>query len=164
VEPIWTFLSDPNNQQTLAWLGGGLVVVAGGLWAVIKFLFHRSSGSGTPPSQTISADGGGIAAGGNVAIDRRKGMSGIEVALLVAVALGGVLLAVAWLIPQDTPAILENTEAIRQTAVRHDPPHFHQVRRPRTEMATRIKVSLPSSYPYKQDLARFAGRALALPP
>ncbi len=33
-----------------------------------------------------------------------------------------------------------------------------------TEMVTRIKVSLPSSYPYKQDLARFAGRALALPP
>jgi hypothetical protein len=53
---------------------------------------------------------------------------------------------------------------LSQTAVRHDPPHFHQVRRPRTEMATRIKVSLPSSYPYKQDLARFAGRALALPP
>jgi hypothetical protein len=33
-----------------------------------------------------------------------------------------------------------------------------------TELVTRIKVSLPSSYPYKQSLARFAGRALALPP
>jgi len=33
-----------------------------------------------------------------------------------------------------------------------------------TEMVTRIKVSLPSSYPYKQSLVRFAGRALALPP
>jgi len=33
-----------------------------------------------------------------------------------------------------------------------------------TELATRIRVSLPSSYPYKQDLARFAGRAQALPP
>ncbi len=33
-----------------------------------------------------------------------------------------------------------------------------------TELVTRIKVSLPSSYPYKQDLARFTGRALALPP
>jgi hypothetical protein len=28
-----------------------------------------------------------------------------------------------------------------------------------TELVTRIKVSLPSSYPYKQSLARFAGRA-----
>jgi hypothetical protein len=33
-----------------------------------------------------------------------------------------------------------------------------------TELVTRIKISLPSSYPYKQSLARFAGRALALPP
>jgi hypothetical protein len=33
-----------------------------------------------------------------------------------------------------------------------------------TELVTRIKVSLPSSYPYKQSLARFAGRAQALPP
>jgi hypothetical protein len=33
-----------------------------------------------------------------------------------------------------------------------------------TEMITRIKVSLPSSYPYKQSLARFTGRAQALPP
>jgi hypothetical protein len=33
-----------------------------------------------------------------------------------------------------------------------------------TELVTRIKISLPSSYPYKQSLARFAGRAQALPP
>jgi hypothetical protein len=33
-----------------------------------------------------------------------------------------------------------------------------------TELVTRIKVSLPSSYPYKQSLARFADRAQALPP
>ena len=33
-----------------------------------------------------------------------------------------------------------------------------------TERVTRIKVSLPSTYPYKQDLARFAGRAQTLPP
>jgi Transposase DDE domain group 1 len=33
-----------------------------------------------------------------------------------------------------------------------------------TELVTRIKVSLPSSYPHKADLARLTGRALALPP
>ena len=33
-----------------------------------------------------------------------------------------------------------------------------------TELVTRIKVSLPSSYPHKESLARLAGRALALPP
>ncbi len=33
-----------------------------------------------------------------------------------------------------------------------------------TELVTRIKVSLPSSYPYKQSFARFVGRAQAMPP
>ncbi len=33
-----------------------------------------------------------------------------------------------------------------------------------TELVTRIKVSLPSNYPYKTSLVRFAGRARALPP
>ena len=33
-----------------------------------------------------------------------------------------------------------------------------------TELVTRIKVSLPSCYPYKESLARFAGRAVARPP
>jgi len=33
-----------------------------------------------------------------------------------------------------------------------------------TERITRIKVSLPSSYPYRASFARFAERALALPP
>jgi Transposase DDE domain group 1 len=33
-----------------------------------------------------------------------------------------------------------------------------------TEKITRIKVSLPTSYPYKESLARFTTRALALPP
>jgi hypothetical protein len=33
-----------------------------------------------------------------------------------------------------------------------------------TELVTRVKVSLPSSYPYKQSFARFADRALARPP
>ena len=65
METLWASLSDPDNQQTLAWLGGGLVVVAGGLWAVIKFKLSHSSGSSKP---SISADRGGIAAGRDVKI------------------------------------------------------------------------------------------------
>lgn len=69
METLWAFLSDPDNQATLASLGGGLVVVAGGLWAVVKFLFPRSSG-GKPTSQTISADRGGMAAGRDISITK----------------------------------------------------------------------------------------------
>lgn len=65
LQTLWAFLSDPDNQQTLAWLGGGLVVFAVGLWAVIKFFFARSPGSGTP---SIKADRGAIAAGRDVKI------------------------------------------------------------------------------------------------
>jgi hypothetical protein len=66
LETLWAFLSDLDNQATLAWLGGGVVAISCGIWAVIKFFFPRGSGSSTPPTQTISADRGGIAAGRDV--------------------------------------------------------------------------------------------------
>ena len=33
-----------------------------------------------------------------------------------------------------------------------------------TEMVTRIKVALPSAYPYRESLALLAARAIKLPP
>lgn len=69
MDSIWAFLSDPEVQRTLGWLGGGLVVGAGGLWAFIKFIFSRPTGSPTTPS--VSADRGGIAAGRDIQIDER---------------------------------------------------------------------------------------------
>ena len=71
METLWTFLSDPDNQQTLAWLGGGLVVAAGGLWAVVKVFLARRTTSAPSPSTTIKADRGGIAAGRDVKITGR---------------------------------------------------------------------------------------------
>jgi hypothetical protein len=41
----------------LGWLGGGLVIALGGLWAVVKFLLRKPQ---------ISADHGGIAAGRDI--------------------------------------------------------------------------------------------------
>lgn len=34
---FWAFLSDADNQATLAWLGGGTVVVIGGLWKAFSY-------------------------------------------------------------------------------------------------------------------------------
>lgn len=94
MDAIWAFLSEPGNQKTLGWLGGGLVVGAGGLWAVVTRLFPRSSSGGATPTTQITADRRGIAAGGNVTITNR-GPSGLQIVLLVALVAGVLLLAAA---------------------------------------------------------------------
>jgi tetratricopeptide (TPR) repeat protein len=38
---IWDFLRDDTNRTILSWLGGGVVVVAGGVWAVLKYLIPK---------------------------------------------------------------------------------------------------------------------------
>ena len=40
---IWDFLKDGSNQAVLSWIGGGIVVVAGGLWAAFKFFFPNEN-------------------------------------------------------------------------------------------------------------------------
>jgi TIR domain-containing protein len=66
----WGFLRDKRNQQVLGWLGGGLVVVATGLWAAFVYFFppgkslEAKSPEPTPPS--VQANCGGIAIGRDV--------------------------------------------------------------------------------------------------
>ncbi len=55
LQAIWEWLIEPQNQTTLAWLGGGAAAVAGGGWAVVKVLLRRD------PS--VTAKGGGVAVG-----------------------------------------------------------------------------------------------------
>jgi hypothetical protein len=67
---LWGFLRDKGNQQVLGWLGGGLVVVATGLWAAFVYFFpagkspEAKSPELTPPS--VQANCGGIAIGRDV--------------------------------------------------------------------------------------------------
>jgi hypothetical protein len=55
-------------------------------------------------------------------------------------------------------------------SVRHDPALSHQGRRlikvagRVTEMVTRIKIALPSAFPYQAGFANLAGRIAKLPP
>ena len=48
----------------ITWIGGGLVVVVGGVWAVVKFFAKKESGAGAALS--VRADRGGVAAGGSI--------------------------------------------------------------------------------------------------
>jgi hypothetical protein len=64
MQALWFFLSDPQVQATLSWLGGGLAALAAGCWAVLKYL--RKSGTGESGDTRTARTGQGIAAAGDV--------------------------------------------------------------------------------------------------
>jgi TIR domain-containing protein len=68
IDGLWGFLRDRRNQQVLGWLGGGLVVLATGLWAAFVYFLppvkEAKSPEPTPPS--VQANCGGIAIGRDV--------------------------------------------------------------------------------------------------
>jgi hypothetical protein len=33
VHAVWIFITNENNRAVLGWIGGGIVVIAGGIWA-----------------------------------------------------------------------------------------------------------------------------------
>lgn len=68
MDELWAFLSDPSNRATLSWIGGGIVVVASGVWTVLTF-FRRTKGDGRS-TDTVTADRGGIAAGRDAHVTR----------------------------------------------------------------------------------------------
>jgi hypothetical protein len=59
---VWTFLRKPGNRQLLAWLGGGAVVIAGGIWTVVIYLWPAHE---APAASAVCADQG-VVIGGNV--------------------------------------------------------------------------------------------------
>jgi hypothetical protein len=59
---LWSFLSTSKNQKTLSWISGGLVVVAGGAWAVFTYLWPHDTRSPEGP-KIVCAQPGAVAAG-----------------------------------------------------------------------------------------------------
>lgn len=57
---VWAFLRKPSNQRLLSWLGGGTVVIAGGIWAMVTYVWPAHE----PPTAVCANQG--IAIGGNV--------------------------------------------------------------------------------------------------
>ena len=91
MEALWTFLSDPDNQTTLTWLGGGLVVAAGGFWTVFKF-FQTKQPKATASAPTILADNGGIASGRDTIIQTNHGLSSPALITITAMGFGAMIL------------------------------------------------------------------------
>ena len=62
---VWSFITKPTNRQILSWIGGGLVIVATGTWAVVTYVWP-------PPhdgAKTVCAQQG-VVFGGNVSGSR----------------------------------------------------------------------------------------------
>jgi len=55
---IGAFLRKPGNQRLLSWLGGGAVIVAGGIWTVVTYVW--------PPHSPESGANKGVVIGGSV--------------------------------------------------------------------------------------------------
>ena len=63
---IWSWLSDEKNRKILAFIGGAIVVVVGAGWQAYLH-FSKSPSSKSGPA-TVTAETGGVAAGGNITV------------------------------------------------------------------------------------------------
>jgi hypothetical protein len=63
---VLAFLRDEGNRALLAWIGGGLAVAAGGLWAVFVHFYPSPEAKPGPPQKQIEAECGSVAIGGDV--------------------------------------------------------------------------------------------------
>jgi hypothetical protein len=63
---VLAFLRDEGNRALLAWIGGGLVVLATGLWAVFVHFYPTPEAKPGPPQKQIEADCGSVAIDGDV--------------------------------------------------------------------------------------------------
>lgn len=95
---MWDFLSNPENRAVLAWLGSGLCILAGGLWAVFKHFSDRRSSSVPKPEPKVSVSGrDGVMTGGDLSVTGgiRIGDVALPRLTLGLAALGMVLLFLA---------------------------------------------------------------------
>jgi hypothetical protein len=63
---IWQFLKDPANLGVLGSIGGAIVAIAGGAWAVFVYLHPAPEAKSPPAGKQIEADCGSVAIGGDV--------------------------------------------------------------------------------------------------
>ena len=62
---LWRFFRQENNRQVLGWLGGILVALIGGAWAVFIYLFPADPSGPTDLTPKVESRGG-IAAGRDI--------------------------------------------------------------------------------------------------
>jgi hypothetical protein len=62
---FWRLLQHESNRQVLGWLGGGLVALVIGAWAVFVYLFPPDADQDTHSTATVESRGG-VSAGRDI--------------------------------------------------------------------------------------------------
>jgi hypothetical protein len=60
VDPLWLIAAKPKNREIISWIGGGVIAVTAGAWAVVTYVWPAHDAAKTVCAQQ------GIALGGNV--------------------------------------------------------------------------------------------------
>jgi len=61
---LWDFIKNPDNRAVIAFLGGGAVVLAGGIWKAITFIADRKKdGEKKSGNRHVTQSGQGLALG-----------------------------------------------------------------------------------------------------
>ena len=61
---LWSFLRQKRNREVLGWIGGGVVVVAAGMWTLFTYLVpHDDKKPGAPTVTVVNPSGPVIAPG-----------------------------------------------------------------------------------------------------
>lgn len=61
MDSLWSIIAKPKNRQILSWVGGGVIAVAAGAFALVTYLWPAHDGKGTNCAENAS-----IASQGNV--------------------------------------------------------------------------------------------------
>jgi hypothetical protein len=61
---LWRFLKQKSNREILGWIGGGVVVLATGLWAALIYFLPAQTRE--PHAAAAQATCGSVAVSGNV--------------------------------------------------------------------------------------------------
>ena len=46
MDSLWSIIAKPKNRQILSWIGGGVIAVAAGAFAVVTYLWPPHDGKG----------------------------------------------------------------------------------------------------------------------
>jgi hypothetical protein len=70
---LWSFLGKTRNREVMGWIGGGMVTVAVGAWAVVTYVWPSHEPQPACAQQGI-AIGGGVS--GSTVTNNASGASG----------------------------------------------------------------------------------------